>query len=109
MSQDDAFKHISIPNPGGVSRHKPVYLVIVENPFDSSEVEIYRATKIDKFGHGIVIKGTQIKKAQAEKLLKNPTTEDANMGDQLEVEFPWQRVKRINNVTYKKAQNKQGE
>ena len=83
------------------STNKVVYLCTVENLDDPSESDYYLSQKLEKNPNLLVIRGQHITKAQRQKLVKE-TPDLAQM--EIEIEIPWHKVKRIENLTFKKAQ-----
>lgn len=83
------------------SATKPIYMVVADSYTDESST-FYLATKLDRNENSVVIKGQKLTKAQADKLSKEPTPEAKT---EIEVEIPWSKIRRIENLTYKpKAQ-----
>lgn len=90
------------------SNTKPVYLVVVENPFSPTKNDLLLSQKIDKSGTFFIeVTGTIITKKQLDeietiedtwKLLENDQTNDC---------YPWNRVKCIRNIGFKLKQNKE--
>lgn len=98
----------NIGKPSDPSANKPVYLVIIEDPLDNSKSDLFYSSKVTQGDQKVVIRGVKLTKEQYNKLQKNPNTNINANKNLVEVEVPWQRVRRIENLTFRMAQ-KQGE
>jgi hypothetical protein len=90
-----------IPNPASRSVNKPIYILIAEDPGSKTKVQFYKASSVVKNVSFVEIRGVELTKAQAENVRENPNATDA--GREINHEIPWQRIIRIENVTYKKT------
>lgn len=81
------------------SATKPVWLVIVDHPITKGKLQYYEAKNLNEFGTYVEIRGVELTKAQAERLIENPGQKSA--GTEVEEKVPWHCVKRIKNLKYK--------
>lgn len=89
--------------------NKPVYLIIVEDPTVTSGINYYKVIDSKNYQKGDATielrKCYQLSKTEAENIRKGNTkktkTEKNKKEEELQVEIPWSRVIRIENVTYK--------
>lgn len=101
MSNNDTVIRTILPNVADRSANKVIYMIVAESVDGPTKNDFYLTTKLDKQSLCLVIRGEQLSKAQAEKLGKENSITTAKT--EIEVEIPWQKVKRIENLTFKKA------
>lgn len=89
-----------IPKPTDRSTHKPIYLVVAEDPRIKGKIQHYRAIKVDRFEHTLSIIGYEVTKAQANELVKNPYATKVD-GREINREIAYQKLVCIDNLTYK--------
>lgn len=82
------------------NRTKPAYLVVVNDPTVTGKIAYYKADTVDRNATHVVIKGHKVSKTDADKLEENIEAQMAE-GKKINVEFPWQNIVRINNLSYK--------
>lgn len=81
------------------SATKPIYMVVADCHTDKAQT-FYLTQKVERMAWGLVVKGQKLTEAQAKKAGPDNTLEV-----EIEVEIPWGRVRRIENLSYKpKAQ-----
>lgn len=83
------------------NRHNPIYILGIESEENPDKTDFFAGTKLDRFTERIVFRGVQLTKTQKTKLEKNANEEIVATGTIVEIEIPWQRIKRIRNLTYK--------
>jgi hypothetical protein len=88
----------SAVQPVDRSATKPVYLVIVDHP-TSKKIQYFKISNLNEFPNYLEVRGIEITKAQAERLIEDPRLKIA--GTEVEENVPWQYVKRIKNLKYK--------
>lgn len=98
---DDPIKVQPIPKPADRSAHKPIYLVVVEDPRIKGKIQYYRGIKVDRFEHTLSIIGHEVTKAQAEELVENPHATIVD-GREINREIAYQKLVCIDNLTYKR-------
>lgn len=103
----------SSPSMGGMkpldrSKYKPIYIVIANDPTTTGKLQYYRADELVPEAIAMVdIRGWKLTKAQANKLMENPYTQEC-AGTKINTRIPVHQIIRIDNITYKKQEN-QGE
>lgn len=106
MSNIDPILVPPMPKPADRSANKPTYLVSIEDPESKTKFAYYKALNVNKNATHVEIRGFEISKKQADELRKNPqATIDA--GREINHEIPWQKIIRIENVTYKTQTKKE--
>lgn len=93
---NETFSSKSVPKTG----IKPVYLIVAKNP-NSDKNHLYFKGEVMRNTGLVEIRGFVITKIQAEKLVKNPNAEIADL-EPINIEIPWQKIYSITNITYKK-------
>jgi len=111
MAEPQAFNATSQSNRKPVDRSatRALYIVVVEDPLAIDETGIpaqgiqqYRADDIREHDHYLeILGGSILTHEQADKLRKNPKLKAPKA--EVNVKLPWVTVKKIENVTYKKA------
>lgn len=86
------------------STNKLLYILVVEDPSQKTNVRYFATTKIDKLATGVDVIGYDFTNAQSNKLktwddaLGLATKEESEI---LSIFFPWHRIINIRNVSYK--------
>ena len=100
---DDLVVAPVIPRPADPSANKPTYILRVEDPELKGKIRYFQVQKLDKLPTHLSICGFEIKKSQAEELLKSISKITANR--EVNIEFPWHKEISIQNATNKKKAN----
>ncbi len=98
---DDIFVPPS-PKPNDRQATKPIYIVLTEDRTFKEGICYYKAENIDRQVSHVNIRGSVITEAQFKSLGKNLNAKIAKT-ELVNIEVPWQRVIRIENLTYKIA------
>lgn len=88
------------------SANKPIYLIVAEDPTEKDGYAYYRCKDLNEGGAILELRGFQLSKAQADKLIKDPhaTTSAKTEPQAVNRKIPWHRIIRIDNTTYQKPQ-----
>lgn len=89
-----------IPKPVNKSATKPTYILVAEDSTVKDGIQYYQFSYIERHANYIVIRGSALTKAQAKKL-ESENAKEVEEKATVNVEVPWHRVVRIDNVTYK--------
>lgn len=89
-----------VPLPANTSRNKPVYIVVATDPTAKDKIRYYKSSKVLMMDSHLRLMGWELKKAQADKISKNPNAE-VKADKEVHVELPWQKIIRIINISYK--------
>lgn len=85
------------------NKHKIVYLVTAEALDKKTENDFFHALKLDRNQYCLGIKGFSISKKEAVELSESGKNSLVENQEELDIEIPWLRIKRIENITYKLA------
>ena len=93
--------------PADRSANKPIYIVVASDPTVKSGIQEYKAESSTDFPYYIEIRGYELATAQAQALRRNPYDAKVKPTQQeINRKIPWASVIRIENITYKKAQQR---
>jgi hypothetical protein len=89
------------------STTKPIYIIVVEDPTEPDGFAFYKTQDINESNVWLDFRGIQITKIQAAKLAKDPhaqiTNKTTEMPKMINRKIPWQKVIRMENITYNKT------
>lgn len=93
------------PNVAVRSNTKPIYIIVAEDLEEANKIAYYKSQDINECNTFIDFRGFQLTKAQAAQVTKEPHAAPSAKKElkYINYKIPWQRVIRIENITFNKT------